>query len=242
MTAIDQDRTEAFRKYIEGKTVAFVGACPNLIGKGLGKRIDKYDIVIRSNHFWKPLDLKFIPDYGQRCDVCYINRQYFRETKPFPIYEMKGRGLSWLVFKGLHDKRLADYNRTINSRTYQWIVPEVTKTVLSATAGLYLCVDLLKFNPGEFYYTGVDFFASRKPMFEYDNYQEYLPGYLPEKIREQGNIINMGKTQDGHDFLGNAQYFYSLFLRHKNFKTDDFILDLLYGIVHGKIKQGDIKW
>ena len=231
-----------FRKYIENKRVVFVGACPNLIGRKFGKRIDEYDIVIRSNHFWKPFLDNTDADYGSRCDVVYINNQYHRETQPFPISEMKIRGISWACFKGLNRVLLNRYNKVLCARGYTNVIREVSNKVRSGAAGLYLTVDILNQSPKEFYMTGVDFFASRKPKFEYNNYQEYLPGYLPDNIREQGNRINEGKMKDGHDFYENARYFYSLFKTHPNFKTDDFILDLLYGIVGGKIKQGEIKW
>lgn len=233
---------EQFKKYIEHKRVCFVGACPNLKGRGLGHIIDSYDIVVRSNNFWRPFMPGLEKDYGTRCDIVYINRQFCKVVVPFPIAEMKIRGISWLCFKGLDKKTLIKYNNILNARDYRDVIRHVSKKLLSATAGLYLCIDLLNQNPDELYYTGIDFFVSRKPMFEYDNYQEYLPGYLPEKARKQGNIINMGKKVDAHDFFGNARYFFDLFMHNKNFKTDDFILDLLYGIIEGRIKQGEIKW
>src|SRR4030042_2399217 len=232
----------AFREYIEHKKVVFVGACPNLLGKKMGEKIDSYDVVVRSNNFWRPMNDDLIPDYGKRCDVLYVNNQYLRETQPFPTAEMKVKGIKWICFKGCNPVKLKIYNSVISSRTYSKIIPEVSKVLPSATAGLYLAIDLLNQNPDELYYTGVDFFASRKPVFEHNNYQEYLPGYLPDNIREQGNKINAGKTKDGHDFFGNATYFYKLFQENVNFKSDDFILDLLYGIANGKIKQGEIKW
>ncbi len=242
MNTIEEYKNKEFKKYIREKRVVFVGACPNLLGRGMGEKIDSYDIVVRSNNFWKPIQKAWIKDYGQRCDVVYVNVQYVKKMRPFPIAEMKERGLSWVIFKGLNINKLAEYNTIINARTYNHVISRVSQKILSATAGLYLAFDILENNPAEFYYTGVDFFASRKPKFEFDNYQEYLPGYLPDKIRAQGNIINIGKMVDSHDFLGNAQIFFDLFNTYKNFKTDDFIFELLYRIVKKEINQGEITW
>lgn len=231
-----------YREYIQNKSVVFVGACPNLLGRELGKKIDSYDIIVRSNNFWRPFMKDIENDYGSRCDVLYVNNQYHRETKPFPIEEMRIRGLKWLCFKGLNNDKINRYNKAINSRSYMPSVKYIAKALPSATAGLFLCADILNQKPKEFYYTGVDFFASKKPVFQVNNYREYLPGYLPKNIVGTGNRINAGKKQDGHNFIANAKYFYDMFKKNDNFKTDDFILDLLYGIVNGKIKQGDITW
>jgi len=162
--------------------------------------------------------------------------------KPFPIMEMKQKGIKWLCMKGCSDSDIKLFEPYVRTRTIKEIFAAVNAILKSASMGNYIIYDLLMCEPELLYMTGVDFFASKNPAFIYDNYQEYIDGYLPQKIRTQGNVINIGKKEDGHDFNGNAKYFYDLFMKHKNFKTDDFILDLLYGIVQGKIKQGDIKW
>ena len=231
-----------YKEYITGKRICFVGACPNIKGKGLGKIIDGYDIVVKSGHSWSFNQPDYFKDYGRRCDVIYVNRQYYREMKPFPINEMKAKGITWLCLKGISDDDLKRFDPIVRTRTIREIFLEVNRVLKSASMGNYIIYDLLKWEPAELYMTGIDFFASKNPAFVHDNYQEYLDGYLPPRIREQGNIINVGKMEDGHDFLGNAKYFYNLFRQHRNFKSDDFILDLLHGIVEGKIRQGDIKW
>jgi len=231
-----------FKDYIENKNIVFVGSCPNLIGRRFGKQIDSYEIVAKSGHSWSFSKQEYYRDYGMRCDINYNNRQYYREMKPFPIKEMKMKGVKWLCLKGASLEDLKTFNQYVYTRTIREVFIEVNKVLKSASMGNYIIVDILNCNPKILYMTGVDFFASKRPDFSYNNYQEYIDGYLPSKIKAQGNVINIGKKVDGHDFYGNAKFFYDLFMKYPNFKTDDFILDLLNGIVEGKVRQGDIKW
>jgi hypothetical protein len=92
-------------------------------------------------------------------------------------------------------------------------------------------------NPKEFYLTGVDFFLSKKAVFEHDNYQEYYEGYLPNKIRIQGNKINKGKLEDGHSMIENTKFIKELYDNHSNFRMPGFIERLLIGICEGRFKQ-----
>jgi len=231
-----------FRKKIEDKRVCFVGACPNILGKNFGEKIDKYDVVVKSNNFWKPMKKDLIKDYGKRCDILYINNQYYREMSPLPITEMKINGISWLCMKGCNPRDFEKYNKILSARKYTKTIAQVSKVVPTATAGSFLMYDILQYNPKELYVTGIDFFASRKPVFEEDNYQEYLSGYLPRKIELKGNILNKNKKEDGHDFYGNAKFMYDLFTKNNNFIFDDFVEALLKKIVNKEIKQGEVSW
>lgn len=233
---------DKYTNFIKDKDVVFVGACPNLVGKNYGRNIDTYDIVVKSNHSWTFNNPVYNRDYGSHCDVVYINRQYYREMKPFPVREMKERGIKWLCMKGCSEEDKQVYEKSVNVRTIKHVFNEVQAEVKSANMGAFTVFDLLQHSPRNLYITGIDFFASKKPEFQHNNYQEYLDCYLPNKIREQGNKINKGKKIDGHDFIGNAKYFFNLFKKHPNLKTDDFILDLLYSIINGHIKQGEINW
>lgn len=231
-----------YKKFIKGKSVVYVGACPNLIGKNFGKVIDSYDIVIKSNHSWSFNSKEYVKDYGERCNVVYINKQYYREMNPFPIKIMQERGVKWLCLKGCSKEYKIRYQHYVNVRTIQHVFRDVQSYVKSATMGAYTIYDLLSFKPKKLFVTGIDFFASKKPRFEHNNYQEYLTGYLPDKIRRQGNVINAGKNEDGHNFYENAKFFFNLFRKYENLKTNDFILNLLDSIIKGRTKQGDIKW
>ncbi len=232
-----------FDNLIRNKKIIFVGACPNLKNKNLGKFIDGYDTIIRSNNSVNLIDNDdFVKDYGKRCDVLYINGQFYKEMSPFPLIEWQKKGVKYLCMKGIRGSDRLKYTRIIPLRTITQSIREVSKSVLTATMGLFLIHDLLKFNPKELFITGLDFFASRNPKFEVDCYNEYVDGYLPKKILDVANKINVGKEKDSHNFLQNANYFYKLFKNNKNLKTNDFIYELLENIINGKINQGDVIW
>jgi hypothetical protein len=225
-----------YRKLIKGKRVIFVGACPNIKGKGFAEMIDSYDVVVRTNGSIFLLDDKdFTRDYGKRIDVLYTNHQFYREMRPFDIKRFKGKGVKWLCMKVCKPEDKKELQNEVNIR----VVGSVTKSMKcpSPNMGAIIFKDLLSYEPKELFITGIDFFASKKAEFQHDNYNEYVPGYLPPRIRRQGNRINKGKKTDGHDFVGNAKYIQQLFENNPNFKTHDFIAELLEGIVNGTVKQ-----
>lgn len=221
-----------YKKYIENKRVIFVGAWGGL--KGFGNIIDSYDIVVKSNGSINFKTDEYYRNYGKRIDVLYVNNQFYRNMKPFPLKEWN---LKWLCMKTCSELDYESYSKQTNTRTLNEVMKDVNKECPSAAMGSYIYTDILRCNPKEFFLTGVDFFASKKKVFEYDNYKEYLPGYLPEKIRVEGNKINIGKTEDGHNFLENAKYIYGLYLENENFKMMKETEELLKGIVNGKIQQ-----
>ena len=227
-----------FSEYIKNKKVCFVGASPILRGRGMGEFIDKFDVVVRTNHSIELVNnVDFVRDYGRKTDVLYTNNQYYREMSPLPLGIYLKKGVKYLRMKTCKHKDLEHFNNTINTVIIKETMLEVNKYCPTSTMGAYIFTDLLKYNPKQLYITGVDFFASKKAIFEHNNYQEYFPGYLPDKIRIQGNAINKGKTEDGHNFRGNAGYIYNLWKNNDNMEFPNFITNILLGIMEGKIKQ-----
>lgn len=229
-----------YKRLIEGKRVCFVGACPNLVGTGYGEIIDSYDTVIRSNNSIALIESEsFQRDYGVKCDVLYINRQYYRETRPLPIIEYKKKGVKYLCVKGIAGRDERKWSFDMNIRKLNRVISDICEVLPSATMGSILATDILRLRPKEFHMCGVDFFASRKKVFEHDVYREYLPGYLTDKIREQGNRINVGKTRDAHGFYENADYLKQLYDKYPAFTLPDYLEELLNKIVNREIDQGD---
>jgi hypothetical protein len=223
-----------------GKRVCFVGACPNLVGTGYGKVIDSYDTVVRSNNSIALIESeKFCDDYGHRCHVLYINRQYYRETRPLPILEYKKKGVKYLCMKGISGRDERKWSFDINIRKLNRTISDIAETLPTATMGSILALDVLRLKPKEFHMCGIDFFASRKKAFEHDVYREYLPGYLTDKIREQGNRINVGKMADAHGFYENADFMKQLYDKYPAFTLPDYLEELLDKIVNREIDQGD---
>lgn len=232
----------SYGNFINGKSVIFVGACPNLLGKHMREFIHSYDVIVRTNNAF-PVNKLYQRDYGSRCDVLYINRQFYREMRPLNYDVYSKMKLKWICAKGIRRKDINRAPDSLGIRTLEKIIEKILPVNPTASMGSIIFTDILNFNPRELFITGIDFFASRKPKFEYDVYGEYLPDYLPPKIRAQGNKINMGKIEDSHNFLENAKYVHGLFNSYKNIlKTDDYTRKLLSDILDGKVKQGDIKY
>ena len=162
---------QKYAELIRGKRVVFVGACPNITGMELGKFIDDFDLVVKSNgSVLMQTDKEYQKDYGSRTDILYCNNQFQREMKPFDLKFMRGQGVQYLNFKNIGDPWKTEYNKTMVVRDISKIVRHVQRGCRSAAYGPMIYVDLLQFRPAELFITGVDFFASKKAKFEHDNY------------------------------------------------------------------------
>jgi len=224
-----------YHEYINDKSVVFVGACPNIKGMDKGVLIDKFDVVIKTNGSLFLSGDEYYKDYGKRIDVLYTNNQFYREMSPLPIEEAKEKGLKYLRMKTCYN--IQSLNDQINAEIIRGAIDEVNKHLEGAVMGAYIYNDILRCNPKKLFIIGVDFFASKKKKFEHDDYHEYIKGYLPDKIRKQGNRINKGKLKDGHNFRENAKYIYGLYLQHDNFVMPEYTEKLLIEIVNGEIDQ-----
>jgi hypothetical protein len=66
------------KNIVKDKRVAFVGRSPVIVGKKLGKEIDGFDVVVRTNYF--PIPEEYRADYGERCDVLMLHT-WFTQCK-----------------------------------------------------------------------------------------------------------------------------------------------------------------
>lgn len=69
------------KSVFEGRTVAFVGLAPHLIGKGLGAEIDSHDLVYRTNIF----PVSYPEDYGAKCDVISLVSEFYHKIDTLPV-------------------------------------------------------------------------------------------------------------------------------------------------------------
>lgn len=227
-----------YSDFLHRKKVCFVGGSPILIGKGMGEYIDSFDIVVRTNGSINLIESEqFSIDYGKKTDILYTNHQFYRESSPLPIIDYQSKGLHWMCMKACGKEDMKKFSAYLGCRTIHDTIKEVTKIIPSATMGAFIFADILKCKPKNLYITGIDFFSSKKAAFEHNNYQEYFPGYLPEKVRIQGNVINKNKKEDGHNFIGNANYIYKLWKDNPNMVFPEFIANLLIDIVNGEVTQ-----
>jgi hypothetical protein len=61
------------------KDIIVVGPSPYLEGKQHGQRINKFDVVIRTNDNYK-IPYETWDDYGSRCDILYVNNAWLRRN------------------------------------------------------------------------------------------------------------------------------------------------------------------
>jgi len=96
-----------YTRYLKGKKVIIVGPDTNLIGRGLGKYIDSFDVVVRHNTVFEyfPFSSKLQKDFGSKTNVLYFAPQCFkdyggkRETLK-KLKELKNKnGLKFIVYQ-----------------------------------------------------------------------------------------------------------------------------------------------
>lgn len=220
-----------YKDYIRGKNVIFVGASPIMVGRGEGVAIDKNDVVVRTNGSINLIDdLKFRKDYGKKIDVLYTNNQFYREMRPFPVDAWRRRGVKFLRMKTCKNDDMRSMQR-INPAIIKNALRDIDSRFKGAVMGAYIVSDLLSCKPKKLTITGVDFFSSKNKVFVVDDYREYFPGYLPDKIRKQGNIINVGKVEDGHNLVETNKFLLDL-LAKGYICMPKYVSDLLAGLVH----------
>jgi len=197
-----------FRSIIRRKKVVLVGPARTLIGTEMGKEIDGYDIVVRTNNFFGISDEMHL-DYGKRCDILYLNpkttRMYGLDEKeraidgidkrrgtlysPVPLPEWGDRGLSVMV-KFEND---GIYIRN-DSKVILKKIPLSITTIgrynelqfkVRPLLGIAAMVDLLRYRPGSLHITGFDFYA---------NGRTWIDGYPTEQV------------EGAHDYRENALY------------------------------------
>jgi len=229
-----------YKEFIQGKKVCFVGTGSFNIGSNLGKFIDSFDVVARTNNSIELVKQKaFQVDYGKKLNVLYINNQFKRNT-PDLVNHSGLSSLDWLCTKSMSDDDFELYNYKVDTRSIGMVINRIMKTCRTSTMGNFLWQDILDCDPEIFFIFGVDFFANRKAKFDInDNYPEYYPGYLTPAIMDEGNRVNVGKIEDAHNFLENAKYTDFLRKQYKNFCMEKSIHDLLDGILAGKVNQRD---
>ena len=202
-----------YKEYVNNKRVVFVGPAPILVGKGLNKFVDSFDVVVRTNGSILLLDNpKYRKDYGSRIDVLYSNVQFHRELgSPFPIESWKEKyNIKFICMKTCGGVFLDTYRKVMPVRTLNKLIGELHKKVEGLLMGPIILTDLIRQQPKELYVTGMDFFIHKPDDFIPGDYREYFPGYLPKKIVVKADIANIGRV-DPHDQYSNAVYMNDLY-------------------------------
>jgi transketolase N-terminal domain/subunit len=143
-----------------------------------------------------------------------------------------------MCFKSLSAENSALYSKYFMVRQINpEISRKVSKSVKSFTYGNYIWTEILSMGPRVLKLYNTDFFAYRKKHFGPDLYNNYVQGYLPEKIINQANQINVNLENHDHDFKENAAYTAGLFKSYNNFRADPACSLILDKIMNGEIDQ-----
>ncbi|MFH0814331.1 MAG: hypothetical protein V2A69_16060 [Pseudomonadota bacterium] len=200
-----------FRDLIEGKKVVFVGPSTNLQGRGKGKIIEKFDVVVRTNGAF-PVAPKLVADYGKRCDVLYLNTSFVKIMAPLPFDVYKKAGLKCVVFKGIDKSILLQYNEIILAR----IIPDTCRVWTGPGVilmGLMILRDLMSCGAKKIHIIGIDFYSSGK---------HYFDGYVPPVIKKIAAARTKVELSSVHDTIANAEEMISLIRAHKRlFSVDE---------------------
>lgn len=227
-----------YKNFLKGKRVIFVGPGPMLKGSGKGSWIDSFDVVIRTNNFINLLDSPEIrKDYGSKCHVLYVNRQFYRECKPFPIEDwVKKRGLEWICIKHARGKDKQEWRKNIKVREVKATISSLIRECPSVLMGSVLIYETCEAEYETFFIEGIDFNLSRPKVFVPDRYPEYVPGYLPARIVAQGNVLNSVRGTDGHDVISNTKIIHRLWKEGK-FHLPEETVELMLGAIEGRYAQ-----
>jgi hypothetical protein len=204
-----------FYNFIYNKRVAFV--CPSRIleESWSGDKIDKFDIVVRTNTFFPVTDKIIARDYGKKCDILYINTKMQKEFPVLPIERYVENGLKWLCFKTDLGKDKELYNNSLNIRDIQHLLNKKQETyVKSPLMGTLIILDILDHFPKEFWIFGMNFYNGN--ILDFEN--QYLPNYLPENVykdyidKRQNGFFTKDKI---HDTEENRRFVMNLYHKGK---------------------------
>tara|TARA_Y100001938_G_C8046262_1_gene409089 strand:+ start:600 stop:1346 length:747 start_codon:yes stop_codon:yes gene_type:complete len=188
---------EKFKQLIVGKSVALVGPAAYMMGSGLGKEINSYDVVVRINRSHESVD-KFSNDIGSRTDILYscLIEKNANAGKIDPIH-LKNLGIKQIVappassMKGLSDstrlhelidiKKARVLDETIGVRVvdHHFHNSLALKVDCRPNTGYVAIFDLLRFSPKRLGVYGFSF---------------YLDGFV-DGVKE-GVQLEQGKTPD----------------------------------------------
>jgi len=169
----------AFEEYLRDKRVVLVGPAGSLIGKGYGRAIDQYDVVVRIK---KPMPRRAAlnRDYGARTDVLYVTLEKCM-WEPFDAAAggvWDGLGVRWVI---LARKKLRRKTAIMNAGVRDWAnfrqiprkfynhVQNLCGNTLPL-AGVITIADLARMPHKQLHLVGFTFYLTKDPG-HYDGFQ-----------------------------------------------------------------------
>ncbi len=158
----------SYSEYLKGKKVSIVGPAPSVIGSKQGARIDRSDVVVRTNQALPIMD-DIKHDIGTRCDVIY----HCMNTTPkagglINVEMLLSNGVTWLAapyarrgrfhnaataFEKDNEGRLNYHN--VDNAFYDSVYKYMGTM---PNTGIMAIIDLLAHDVASVYVTGFTFF------------------------------------------------------------------------------------
>lgn len=202
----EMEINEDLRQIVEGKNVCIVGPSGYLVGKGLGKYIDSFDVVCRVNELYP---FFYEEDYGSRTDVMSealhpdysedIRNIYYRGIEHF--LNLKIILITWTP----NDNDLARWGKNISELYEMYFsgLPEKKRYFISKedhdelnnhisdgwmNSGPKVISILNNYKVKKLFITGFSFFEEFK-KFDKDIDKHYRPGRVFESFRQREKTV-----------------------------------------------------
>jgi hypothetical protein len=183
-----------FFEFIKNKTIAVVG--PSHSNKKLGREIDNFDVVVRTNYNIntnQPFEI-----YGEKTNISYYN-SYRVSQKKNTIYNLKDQDF-WWVFKSFNDKKkFKNENYFLNSEKFRVAEQPDIEMMNSNPMLIQIALhDIICFKPKKIKLFHCDFYTAKHSYNK--NYKNFI--FNKKEVLE---------SIRGHEILGNYIYVKNLY-------------------------------
>lgn len=203
-------------KVFKGKRVAFVGMAPILEGKGLGKEIDRFDAVYRTN---------FLPqnkqDFGSKCSVISVLKDHFNLM--YTHKNVKNVVLFDDIDLHKREKYLVTEQERRDIRAKY--IAEYGLDIRDATAGLVAYYLATKYKAKSFKFYGVTGYQNLEGEIVNHSGNNHYTQEIFDVLggREFSLSVDM-KNYDCHDFQAHNDLF-RIFLKNQMIEMDQYSLE-----------------
>jgi len=234
-------------KILSDKRVALIATSPHLLGKGLGRYIDSYDIVCRINTVTAK---HYEEDYGFKTDLIVYscptseNEDFMNRMLQSPEVSIRVRGLICPTTKAAHDysgsteenfKKINVFNIPFfyeGKENYSFLCQEIG---VEPSMGIAAIVTLLMYHPKELFMTGFSFYAQFSGNDSLED--KYKSIYYPGCVSPQYQKHTMNPFL-GHNQVAIKEYFKNVILKKYSdiVKIDSCLKDIL-GVEYENVKD-----
>ncbi len=210
-----RNKNEAFKKLVEGKTIAIVGPAPS--NDQTGKEIDSFDIVIRINYRGKD-KLGDTKEFGSRTDISYYNNYdsniIHQEKKFFFLEDLKA-----CVFKEIKYPFQSKLQKL--GRAHKMNIPHLIFNGFSLQ-GINIIYDVLHYCPSK-----IKVFKNNLFLNKNSYYKNYRSSHLDAMGHQSSKKINERFVSfSAHDLVSHFEFLKNIF-SDKNIQADNDMKNVL---------------